>query len=605
MKGYRGTILRIDLSSGKVTKEELPISLIERWIGGKGFGIYLNYRENLMLKDALEPQNKIFIVTGPGAGTSIPTATRAGFFSRAPLNNLVIDSYLGGSFGHFMKRAGYDIITIEGKADRPVYIKIINEKISIEDASHLWGLDIYATESALKESVGSKARVLSIGRAGENLVRYACIGHDRNRHFGRMGSGAVMGSKLLKAIALMGNGEVEVYDPEGLKSYVRELNRRIKENPVTGKVYPMAGTVNFVAKANDLGVFGSHYWQRGEAKRTDRIDFEYMRKTTLVRNTRCFGCPIACAHINAVKEGPYAGTEIDGPEFETIYAFGGLCDVEDIRDIIKLNDLCDRLGVDTMHMGNLLGLLMYATERGRIPDVYRIKFGDVERMILFIEKIVDRGGEWFILGEGIRAFASRFGLDDIAIHVKGLEPGGYDPRGVQSMAITYGVGNRGATHNSSNSYARDISGIAREHELEGDDRRVDRFTLNRKAELVFNMINFNAIAECFIYCRFLNRDLLTWEDYAEALYLLTGMSKSKEELKGIANDIITLGRWYNIKNGLTMKDDLLPERFYNEPNVSRQSGGTTVSREDYLRELRRYYSYRRWSEDGIPLYMPE
>jgi len=539
--------------------------MVERYIGGKGTGTCLNYNLNLNVLDPFSEKNSMIFVTGPGAGTSLPTATRLGLFARAPLTGTGLESYVGGSIGHFMKKAGYDVIIIQGASDNPVYIKIIDNQVSIQDASHLWGKDIYDTENVLKEEMGSGTRVLSIGPGGENLLRYACIGQDKNRHFGRMGSGAIMGSKKLKAIAVKGTGEVPVYDPEGLKRYVRELNRRIKEHPATGKVYPLAGTINFVSKANVLGVFPSHYWYRGEAKYKHRIDFNAMEESTLVKQTRCFGCSIGCAHINSIKTGPHAGVQIDGPEFETIYVFGGLCDVSSLEEIIWLNDLCDRLGVDTMHVGNVLGLLMCATEQNRVPGEFSIEFGDTEKMAHFIQKIVLREGNWFLLGEGLSRISEALNLEDLVIHVKGLEPAGYDPRGVQSMAITYGVSNRGATHLSSNSYARDISGEVREFELEGEDRSVQRNSLNRKGELVYNMINFNAIADCFVYCRFLNRDLLTWEDYSEALYLLTGMEKSQEELKEIANNTVTLGRWFNIKNRFGSKDDLLPERFYNEP----------------------------------------
>jgi aldehyde:ferredoxin oxidoreductase len=327
-----------------------------------------------------------------------------------------------------------------------------------------------------------------------------------------------------------------------------------------------------------------------------------MREHTLVRQTRCHACLIGCAHINRVNDGPYAGVEIDGPEFETIYAFGGLCDVTDIREIIKLNDVCDRLGLDTMHAGNLLGLLMDASDR--LPAELRLAWGDTPRMLEFLEQIAARKGRFRLLGEGLAPVAAELGLEDRVIHGKGLEPAAYDPRGVQSMAVTYGVGIRGATHLSSNSYARDISGSAREHELEGPDRSVDRFSLRRKAELVANMMDFNTIGDCFILCRFLNRDLLTWADYSRLLYLLTGLEKGEAELKAIANDVVTLGKWYNLARGLGLADDLLPARFYEEPNVSAKSGGHVVPREEHLQELRRYYARRNWDGEGVPRYRP-
>jgi aldehyde:ferredoxin oxidoreductase len=604
MKGYTGTILRIDLSTRAIAKEPLEEEFAHRWIGGKGFGGYLNYSENRPDADALSPENKLIFASGPGAGTILPTATRIGLFSKSPLNDCCIDSYVGGSIGHFLKKAGYDIVIIEGKADSPSYIEITDDRVTIKSAQDLWGREIYETEDLLKERLGTHARVLSIGKAGENLVRYACIGNDHHRHFGRMGSGAVMGSKLLKAISVEGTGDVEVHDPEGLKNYVRDLNRRIRENPSTGSVYPKAGTPSFVKAGNELGVFPSHYWHMGRARHGERLTFEYMRENTLVKQVRCFGCPIGCAHINRISDGPFAGIEIDGPEYETIYAFGGLCDVGDIREVIKLNDVCDRLGVDTISTGNVLGLLMDATQQGRIPDEYRIRFGDTERMLECIERIAQREEGWRIMGEGTRRIAEQFSLEDIAVHVKGLEPAGFDPRGLQSMAVTYGVGNRGASHLTSNAYARDIGGKARDHELSGEDKTIDRFSLERKAELVYNMINFNAIADCIVVCRFLNRDLLTWNDYSEMLYLLTGIEKGREELERAANDIVTIGRLWNVNGGLTTRDDLLPGRFYNEPLGHENTKGHTVSKEDFKRQLRSYYRMRNWDEEGVPIENP-
>jgi aldehyde:ferredoxin oxidoreductase len=603
-KGYRGAILRVDLSEGTIRREELPRSWVGHYLGGKGLGTCLQQLENPPGTDPFSPENRIILVNGPAAGTAVPTATRLALFACSPLNGLTLESYLGGSFGHYMKKAGYDAILIQGRARTPVTLVIADGQASLEEAEGLWGREIYDTEGALKQAHGAGAQVLSIGPAGERLVRYACVGHNRHRHFGRMGAGAVFGSKNLKAVVLTGTQGVEVHDPAGLRDYVRELNLRIREHPGTGKVYPLSGTVNFVAKANALGVFPSHYWSRGQAVAAERIGFEFMREHTLVRQTRCHACLIGCAHINRVQDGPYQGVEIDGPEFETIYVFGGLCDVGDLREIIKLNDCCDRLGLDTMHAGNVLGLLMEATSRGLLPPAYRLAWGDTPRMLEALEGIAGREGFWRLAGEGLKPLAGELGLEGEVVHVKGLEPAGYDPRGVQSMAVTYGVGNRGATHLSSNSYARDISGQAREHELSGPDRAVDRFSLSRKAELVANMIDFNAIADCFVLCRFLNRDLLTWEDYSRMLYLLTGQSKSEGELKSAARDITTLGRWYNLGCGLGPGDDQLPERFFREAHADGGSAGRRLSRTEYLEELGRYYALRGWDSRGVPSYRP-
>lgn len=602
MKGYWGKLLRIYLSNYTYCYEDIPNSIMLNYLGGKGFGRKYMLDEIGHDIQPLDPRNKMFIFTGPAAGTYLPTTTRVSLHTLSPLTGVSIDSYCGGSFGIFIKKAGIDGLVIEGASPKPTLLRISENFVEFKDATHIWGMDCYKTEEIVKQEWNNhQARVLTIGPAGENLVSIASIGHDMHRHFGRGGSGAVMGSKKLKAIAINGSMRVDVEYPKDLKDYCKDLSKRIKNHPGTGHIYPVMGTPAGVDLTNTHGVFPSKYWEDGTVEHVNSINFPAIESNTLVKTTQCLGCPVRCAHINEVKDGPYKGISLDGPEFETIYAFGGLCNIKDIREVIKLNDVCDRAGIDTISAGNLVGFMMYGTEKGSIPERYHIKYGDTEASIQLLEDIAHRRRAGEILADGIKKAGNYWNMEDAVIEVKGMEPAGYEPRGLKAMALAYAVSTRGATHLSSTAYAREMKGMARDFELSfADDLNINRYSIINKALLVYNMMNFNTIADCFIYCRFLNRDLLTWEDYSKSYYFLTGIELTQSNLEDIANRITTISKQFNIKRGLTRADDRLPKRCLTEPLGKGNSTGAIITQVELDTMIDHYYDLRGWDIQGYP-----
>lgn len=601
MSGYWKKILRVNVSDRSYAWEDLDRNIQVQFLGGKGFGRKFLYDEVSPDFDALGPENKLFFFTGPAAGTILPTTTRTSLHTLSPLTGVAVDSYCGGSLGIYVKKAGIDGLIIEGQSSTPITLFITEKGVEFYCAKHLWGKDSYETELQVKKELNQpQSRVMTIGPAGENLVRFASIGHDLHRHFGRGGGGAVMGAKKIKAIAVYGNQRTPVAFSDDLKQYTKDLARRIKEHPGTGKIYPTMGTPVGVDLGNAMGTFPARYWADGSVNHVDSINFNALQKQTLVKNTSCLGCPIRCSHINRINDGPYAGVSLDGPEFETIYAFGGLCGIDDIRDIIKLNDTCDRLGLDTISAGNLIGLAMHTTEHNKLPLQEQIRYGDTEAALQLLSDIAYRQRLGAILADGIREAGRQLKMTEDIIEVKGMEPAGYEPRGLKGMALTYAVSTRGATHLSSTSYARELKGEARDIELPSVDRAVNRFDTTNRALLVHAMMNFNTIADCFIFCRFLNRDVFGWEDYTNTYEMVTGISCTKDELNQTAERIATISKLYNIKAGLTRQDDRLPQRFLSEPLGKGASSGSLVTPGELSVMIDEYYALRGWDKEGCP-----
>ncbi|MBM4237260.1 MAG: aldehyde:ferredoxin oxidoreductase, partial [Euryarchaeota archaeon] len=342
-------------------------------------------------------------------------------FFRSPLTGIWGESYSGGHLGPHIKKAGYDVVIIKGKARSPTYLTVVDDAVSFRDASGLWGRNTMETEDSVRKEMGEeKAKIMTIGPAGENLVRFACVCNDYYRQLGRTGAGAVMGSKNLKAIAFLGSGEVELADEDKFASVVKEVQARIpKDGPMT-----KFGTPAMVSARNALGAFPTHYWQRGYFDAHGGINALAMGKEILDRNKACWNCPVACGKMSSVKDGKYRGVTVEGPEYETIFAFGGLCDIGDIKAIAKANEVCDRLGLDTITAGNVIGFAMRAFELRKLDSSFPIRFGDEEVAMKLLEMIAQRQDLGDILADGVRAAAKTLGLDDIAVHVKGLEPPG-------------------------------------------------------------------------------------------------------------------------------------------------------------------------------------
>jgi len=577
MKGFFNRLLRIDLSKRRTTVEPISESILQSYLGGKGLGSFLLLKENPPHIDPLSPQNRLIFTLGPLADTPFYGSSRYAVFTKSPQTGIYSESYSGGKITLSLSRTGYDAIVIQGKSDHPIFLEISDKNVAIHDASDLWGKETYETEEAILKAIGIKsAGALVIGPAGENLVKFAVIESEHWRSLGRAGIGAVMGSKKLKGIVFHGKKRRELADSSSLKRLTQEFKYRVKDHQIVS-IYKRYGTPMLVSIMNTIGAFPTQYWSKGTMEGWEGISAESLIEHCKVVSSACPHCFMACRKISEVKNGRHRGLRIMGPEYETIYAFGGLCLVNSIEEIIYLNDLCDRLGMDTITAGNLAAFAIEASKRKKIED--RLEYGDVDGIAQILTKIAYRKGVGKILSEGVRQAAAVWGMEEKAIHVKGLEPAGFDPRVLKGMGLAYATSDRGACHLRATFYKSELSG------------QIDPDQVKGKARLFVDYEDKMALFDALILCRFY-RDLITWKDLQEIIKSTCNLSVKKKGLKAMASDIINLARNFNQREGVTKKDDRLPRRFFRE---ILQETGKTIQPRDMEVMLKEYYQLRGWN----------
>lgn len=582
MYGFYGRLLRVNLSDRSFAVENLAQDVYRAYLGGKGLGTYLLLREVPPGTDPLSPENKLVFTTGPATAGVLPGTSRYGVFSKSPLTGFYAESYAGGRVAPAMRRTGYDAIVIEGASAGPVYLEIGDGGVSFHDASHLWGKETYATEDAVLAEVGKPgAQAVVIGPAGENQVRFACLVNNYWRSAGRTGLGAVMGAKKLKALVFYGKARCEAAHPELCKEIAARLRARGKGNPGV-RAYQTYGTPVMVGVVNSAGAFPSRYWCAGSDPHWKNLSGETLLEKFDVRPKACPNCFLTCGKLVTVKEGRRAGLTIEGPEYETIYAFGGLCCINDLAEVAYLNDLCDRLGMDTITAGNLVGLVMEAGARGRVKGFP--PYGDAEGAAGLLRDIAYLRGPGKILARGIKQAAREMELEDLAVHVKGLEPAGYDPRVLKGMGLAYATSTRGACHLRATFYKAELSGT------------IDPSAVEGKAALFVDFEDRLTIFNTQILCVFF-RDLIQWDELVPLVRASTGWGLTREELGRIANRIITATRIFNIREGATRADDTLPRRLFEEPI---NDGRNVITRKELDVMLDDYYRLRGWDENGVP-----
>ncbi|MFQ6074675.1 MAG: aldehyde ferredoxin oxidoreductase family protein, partial [Candidatus Bathyarchaeia archaeon] len=414
MFGYTGKILRVDLSSERVSTEPLGEETAERYLGGKCLGAAILYRELRPGIDPLGPDNRLILLAGPLQGTTVPGSGRFAVVSKSPETHGYGESHAGGTFGPLMKMAGYDAIIVEGRSEGPVYLDVVDDGVEIRGAGRLWGKDVYETEKGIREGRKGRTSIVSIGPAGERLVRIACVINDLNRAAGRGGMGAVMGSKRLKAVAVTGTGGVDLYDERGLREHAKDIVARITKLPsmIDRQKY---GTSAFASTLNAQGILPTKNFQRGYFAGANKIDGHTMANTILVGRRACYACPIACIRCVEVREGPFAPVhpEMGGPEYETVASLGSLLLIDDLTAIAKANELCNLYGIDTIAVGVVLAYAMecYAREifnREELDGV-DLSWGNAEAMVRMVEKIGERDGVGDLLAEGVKRVAERIG----------------------------------------------------------------------------------------------------------------------------------------------------------------------------------------------------
>lgn len=555
MKGFWNRLLRIDLGQGTWRTEPLPDDLLARTQGGKGLGTALLLRENPPGVDALSPENRFILTTGPVTGTSMWGQSRFAAFAKSPATDGFAESYCGGTLAPKIKGCGVDAVILEGRRPGLTFLVVDDQGVSFHDAHAVRGWTTDRTEEALLAISPPGAGAMTIGPAGENLVRFACVKSDRWRSLGRCGLGAVLGSKNVKGISFCGSRQAEVADPDGMRRVISDIARKGKKLPVSA-LYRKYGTPMQVALTNAQNCFPTRYWRSGRFERWENISAEYMIENFDVVNHPCPNCFLQCTKFCRVRHGRHAGLELEGPEYETIYALGGLNEIDSLEEVAWLNDLCDKLGLDTMSAGNMAALAAEARAQGRFD--WDIDYNQPDRMAELFTLIAEGRAIGAVLGRGIKRAAAELGLEDLAVHVKGLEPAGFEPRVLKGMGLSYATAARGACHLRGTFYKAELSGLA------------DKSAVAGKAAQVIDYEDRAALFDSLILCRFF-RDFILWDDLAALIAAATGRAFSKQELEVLANDITLQTRFFNLREGLTPAEDKLPARLLREKTAEGMS----------------------------------
>lgn len=583
MKGFFNRILKIDVEEQSYTVQDLSDQELEKGLGGKGLATKLLLENNPTGVDPFSPENNLIIALGPVTDSPIFGSCRHGIYSKSPQTGLYAESYSGGKAAESISRTGYDAFVIRGTSKEPVFLEINDETVRFHPAHDLWGLDTYATEDEALKKIGKKkggndaerASALVIGPAGENLIRFSVIENDYWRSAGRTGTGAVMGSKRIKALCFYGRQQRLLAYPEEVKAFAREIQEKGKTDPGVAN-YRKMGTPQMVRILNNAGAFPTQYWSKGVLEGWESIGAESLHEKCDVQPRACARCFIGCGRLSRVKEGPHQGMKLEGPEYETICAFGGLCLIRNIEDILYLNDICDRLGLDTITAGNLAGLAIEASRRRKIRE--KIEYGDVPAVANLLKQIAQRQGIGAVLAEGIINAAAEWGLEDIAIHVKGMEPAGFDPRVLKGVGLGYATSGRGACHLRATFYKAELSKMIEPDQIEG------------KAELFIDFEDRLCLFDSLILCRFY-RDLYLWPELSRIIHMSTGLNWDKEEIKNTANRVISLAREFNLREGMTPDQDSLPPRFHHE---ALPESGKVIRVKELNRMIKDYYRLRGW-----------
>lgn len=600
MFGFTGKLICVNLSAAEISAIDLEENVVRSFLGGSGLGAYLLSSMDWTI-DPCDPRNRIAFVTGPLTGTPAPLCSRYSVCAKSPLTGIWGEAHASGFWGPELKAAGFDGIVIEGRAERPAYLLIQDDRITIEDAAHLWGKDTFETEDALRQELGSRLfKVACIGPAGEKRSGMAAIINDRGRAAARCGIGAVMGAKNLKAIAVRGTQPVKTARPEELRLLAKSLVKLARESRA-GKYLGEYGTAGGMDPFHEFGDVPIKNWKQGAWEDgCHKVSGQVMKDTILAGRYACKGCPIGCGRIVELNDGPYRVLKGKGPEYETAAVFGPLCLNDDLGAVAKANDLCNRYGLDTISTGAVVAFAFECFEQGLITcretEGMELVWGNADAMVTMVEKIGKREGFGDILADGCRKAAERIGGDAAryALHIKGLELPMHDPRAFSSWAVAYGTSNRGACHIQAPTFwvERGLTFPAL-----GLDEPGDRFAWEGKGRLTKIFQDFCEVVESSGICKFALYGDFRSQHVLSLLRCATGWDLELDEVMRIGERSFNLKRLINVGCGISGKDDLLPDRIL---TLSLPEGGTKGCRPDQQRMLSDYYRERGWSDDGIP-----
>ena len=591
MYGYNGKILIIHLSNHDVTWESLPEIVLRQFIGGSGLGAYLLYQHCPPKIDPLSPDNPLIFATSPLVGSRLTTSSKFAVLTKSPLTGLIGDSLSSSFVATELKKTGCDALIIKGRSPSPTLLSIDNGNVEFLDAGDLIGLTTSQTEISVKQRLGYRRRVICIGPAGENQVRFASISNDGGRHAGRTGPGAVMGSKNLKAIALRGTHPVPTSQPDQLNKIGLDLTKR-SLGPATEK-YRTLGTVANVSIFNRLGTLPTRNFQQSTFDLEEQINGETLQSNHKVKKAHCANCTIGCEQIVQTSDtGPSTKGRM---EYESSFALGPLVEIGDPNVMIRAARTCDELGMDTISAGATVAWAMECYERGVLTELdtggLELRFGNGDALMTTLELIGKREGIGDLLADGSKIAAEKVGNNSSnwAMHVKGLEMPGYEPRSLKTMALGLAVSTRGACHNRSSAYEADFSS------------EIDRFKADQKrGQITKDGEDFNAILDSLIWCKFLRKafDNL-YEESALIYQLVTGLPMTGTELKRSGERINNLKKAFNIREGWEQASDTLPSRILEEPLPTGVTKGINLTPDDLDMMVKAYYDARGWTVEGL------
>jgi aldehyde:ferredoxin oxidoreductase len=590
MYGWNGKILRIDLSSGSVSKEPLDPAMARKYIGGRGLGTYLMFTEVDPRIDPFSSGNKLIFAPGPLSGTNAPSAGHFDVVTKGPLTGTIAASSSGGVFGPMLKYAGYDLLVVEGKADKPVYLWIDDDDVSLCDATALWGQPTPKTTEGVRALTDEEASVACIGPAGERGALVANVMNEYSRAAGRTGVGAVMGSKNLKAVAVRGTGAVRVSDADAFRKVVVKTWTMIRNHPVGGAGLRAFGTDVLVNILNESGGLPTRNYRGAVFATADKVGGESLSKYLLTRPRGCFSCIISCGRATRVTNPKYAGYG-EGPEYETAWAFGPACGIDDLDAVTKANYLCNEYGMDTISLGSTVACAMDMFEDGIISleetGGIPLNFGNAEAMVEAVRLTATGEGFGKKLAMGSYRLAASYEHPEYSMTAKRQEMPAYDPRALQGIGLNYATSNRGGCH---------VRGYITAVEILGNPVKIDNLTTEGKAQWVITFQNLTAALDSTGMCLFATFGLGA-DELAELTSAATGTAYTTEEFMKTGERIWNMERLYNLRAGFTTKDDTLPERLL---KVALPEGGAKGHVSELPKMLPEYYALRGWDASGVP-----
>jgi len=589
MNGWNGKLLRVDLTAGTCKIEKLNQKWAVEYLGGRGLGTKYFTEEVAADVDPLSADNKLIMATGPLTGTYGAANGRYMVITKAPLTGTIGCSNSGGYFPSELRYAGYDMIIFEGKSEHPCYLQIHDEKVELVGALHLWGKSTNETEDTILAEFHGDAKVACIGPGGENLVNFAGVINDKHRAAGRSGVGAVMGSKNLKAVAVRGTGGVKVADPQAYREAALEAYSMLKENPVSGQGLPALGTPVLVNVINQFGALPTNNFQKDTFDGAEATSGETLASTYLKRNKACMGCVMGCGRVTGLAGSRFSG-DGEGPEYESLWALGAACGVDDLAAITKANYICNEYGIDTITVGATIACAMEMAEKGIISEAeigMPLSFGDADAMVKLTEMAAKREGFGEKLALGSYRLADSYGVPELSMTVKKQEFPAYDGRGMQGMALHYATSNRGACH---------VRGYLVSPEILGLPEKIDPQETEGKPVWAKIFQDFTGVVDSSGVCLF-TTFALGVPQFSAFCTAATGLDYSEEVLMEVGERIYNMERIFNLAAGIDPSQDTLPKRLLEEPISDGPLKGEVAKLSDMLPL---YYQERGWSAAGIP-----